>query len=336
MKEKEVNKEIFEIKNSEINISDLMAEIESNLKRRAIDKTEIERISKLKISAKTPAGHRPFDPSHTANLFEKGIAPPRFSNPKYWFIKGPLKWIIHKFTDFYSIVDKKLSENRIKAFYSVIYELILLRSRYEKLEKKFDELYNLVLNSEKEKDVYANGIFFENNELLADTFSKSNTLLAEMLSSTGKILILNPDKDNFLNLLRWKKINFEVVTDSPEQFDYIKKEITQNIQLVSSIPSLKDFKNYSSIILHSNVCLLSPKFLEKIILNIRNNAEPKTQILFRFSNHAIKSFSPFRETFPTCIELENVDSYFKELGFQNIQHHNVGADEYQVISFFVK
>ena len=81
----EKNKEIFEIQNSEINVAEIMREIESNLRQRSIDKSEIDRIAKLKLSSDSPAGHREFDPSLTANLFEKGIAPPKFSNPRYWF-----------------------------------------------------------------------------------------------------------------------------------------------------------------------------------------------------------------------------------------------------------
>lgn len=50
-----------------------MHEIESNLRQRSIDKSEIDRIAKLKLSSDSPAGHREFDPSLTANLFEKEL-----------------------------------------------------------------------------------------------------------------------------------------------------------------------------------------------------------------------------------------------------------------------
>ena len=171
----EHNKEVFEIQNSDINVPEIMREIEASLKKRSIDKNEIERIAKLKLSADSPAGHREFDPSLTANLFEKGIAPPKFTNPHLWFIRGPLKWAIVKFTEIYSLVDKKLSENRIKAFYSVLHELILLKNKHQRLENKFNELYKHVveLRTSSRSGFFQNE-YYDNNRPLVESFSKSN------------------------------------------------------------------------------------------------------------------------------------------------------------------
>jgi hypothetical protein len=55
-----------------------------------------------------------------ANAFEKGISPPKFTNPKLWFIRGPIKWVFVSLVNLYSFIDKKLSENRIRAFFSVL------------------------------------------------------------------------------------------------------------------------------------------------------------------------------------------------------------------------
>ncbi len=337
LKDIEVNQEVFEIKNSEIDVTSIMADIESNLKRRAIDKTEIERIKQLKISAETPVGHRPFDPSHVANLFEKGISPPRFSNPKYWFVKGPLKWAIHKFTDFYSLVDKKLSENRIKAFYSVVYELILLRTQYERLERKFNDLYKITLNSETENNNYQySSMFYNHDELLSEKFSNENVRIGNLISKESKTLILLPAADNFLNLLRWNKIDFHLITDKKQQLEYIQKQLTKNIEYVESIQSFTNFKNYKNILIHSNLCLLNPKTIERIIQNILEQADKNTQVLLQFSNHTLQTISPFRENFQTYIEVDHLETYLRNLGFINICKHSVEKEEMQLITFYTK
>jgi hypothetical protein len=332
----EHSKEIFEIQNSEINVSELMQEIESNLKQRLIDKTEIERIAKLKISADSPAGHREFDPSLTANLFEKGIAPPKFSNPRYWFIRGPLKWAIVKFTEIYSIVDKKLSENRIKAFYSVLHELILLKVKHSKLEKKVNELYNHIieLRTATRPNFFQNE-FYDNNKPLEECFRKSNLHILSLLKKEKATLVLLPDWENFLNLLKVNTIQFHVIVQNKIQFDYIHSQITNRITNISSIHSYTDFKNYSNIVLHCNACLLPAWVLENILLIFKMNADSSTQFFLRFSNSAINYHSPFQENYQTRIELEKLLNYLQEAGFKNVVSHFTEKEELNLITFSI-
>ncbi len=69
MSSKKEIKPIFEIQDSDINISEIMAEIESSLKKRNLDSNEISRITKLRLTPETPEGERQFDPASTAHSF---------------------------------------------------------------------------------------------------------------------------------------------------------------------------------------------------------------------------------------------------------------------------
>ena len=329
----EKNKEIFEIQNSEINVAEIMREIESNLRQRSIDKSEIDRIAKLKLSSDSPAGHREFDPSLTANLFEKGIAPPKFSNPRYWFIRGPLKWIIIKFTEFYSLVDKKLSENRIKAFYSVLHELILMKAKHQRLELKLAELYKHVVELRASYNPEFQNEFYDNNKLLSENFSKSNLRILSLLKNEKPTLVLLPDWENFLNLLKVNRIPFHTIVQSKSQFYYIEKQITSQVTLIETIQEFSQYKEYSNIILHCNACILPAWIMDKIILCVKENADKDTQIFIHYSNSAINSYSPFQENLRTRIDTDKIHSYLNDLGFKNIVSHCVDKDEMQLITF---
>ena len=332
----EHNKEVFEIQNSDINVPEIMAEIESSLQKRHIDKNEIERITKLKLSADSPAGHREFDPSLTANLFEKGIAPPKFTNPRLWFIRGPLKWAIVKFTDLYSLVDKKLSENRIKAFYSVLHELILLKTKNQRLENKFNELYKHVVELKtSSRPGFFQNEYYDNNRPLEESFNKSNLRILSFLKKDKPTLVLLPDWENFLNLLKVNRISFHVLVQNKIQFDYIKTQITNEVTNTNSIQNFLDYRNYSNLILHCNACLLPAWILESLLLSWKENADSGTNCFIRFSNFSLDFHSPFQENYLTRIDLEKLLSYLKELGFKNIISHSVEKDEMELISFIL-
>ncbi len=330
----EHNKEVFEIQNSDINVIEIMAEIESSLKNRSIDKKEIERIAKLKLSADSPAGHREFDPSLTANLFEKGIAPPKFTNPRLWFIRGPLKWAIVKFTEIYSLVDKKLSENRIKAFYSVLHELILLKTKNQRLENKYNELYRQIIELRvSARPSFFQNEYYDNNQPLAESFSKSNFRILSLLKKENPSLALLPDWENFLNLLKVNRISFHALVQNKIQFEYIKTQITKEVTNTNSIQAFKEYKNYSNLILHCNACLLPAWILENLLLSWMENAGSGTQCFIRFSNSSLDFHSPFQENYQTRIDLEKLLIHLKELGFKNIISHTVEKDEMELITF---
>jgi hypothetical protein len=311
-----------------------MSEIESSLSQRSIDKKEIERISKLKLSADSPAGHREFDPSFTAHLFEKGISPPKFSNPRYWFIRGPLKWIIVKFTELYSLVDKKLSENRIKAFYSLLHELILIKAKNQKLEHKFNELYKHVIELRTStRPSFFQNEYYDNNKPLEEGFSKSNLRILSLLKMEQPTLVLLPDWDHFLNLLKINNISYHAIVQNKNQFDYIHSQITNQITNIQLIQNFTDYKKYSNVILHCNASLLPAWILETLLINFSSYAEKNTVFFIRFSNSSLYCHSPFQENYQTRIELEILLSYLKDLGFKNVISHSIDRDEMNLITF---
>jgi hypothetical protein len=332
----EHNKEIFEIQNSDINVQEIMEEIESSLKKRSIDKSEIERIVKLKLSSDSPAGHREFDPSLTANLFEKGIAPPKFTNPRLWFIRGPLKWAIVKFTEIYSLVDKKLSENRIKAFYSVLHELILLKTKHQRLENKFNELYKHVVELKtSSRPGFFQNEYYDNNRPLTESFSKSNSRILALLKKEKPTLVLLPDWENFLNLLKVNRFSFHVLVQNKIQFEYITTQISNQATHINSIQTFTDYKNYSNLVLQCNACLLPAWILENLLLSWKENADSGTQCFIRFSNSSLDFHSPFQENYQTRIDLKKLLPYLKELSFKNIISHSVEKEEMELITFIL-
>ncbi len=145
--EKSPHEPFFQIHDPEINVEEIMEDIESKLKSRDISKEDVERISKLRLSPFSKNSLREFDASLSANLFEKGISPPKFTNPKLWFFKGPLRWMLSKFVDFYALVDKKLSENRVRAFFQLLHEVVILKKRQDLLGQKLDEFYQEYSNN---------------------------------------------------------------------------------------------------------------------------------------------------------------------------------------------
>ncbi|PKA03348.1 LIC_10202 family protein, partial [Leptospira ellisii] len=55
--------ELFEIRDSRINVREIMEEIESKLKKNPSTKEEIDKLTHWKFSPPGPEGYRDFDPS---------------------------------------------------------------------------------------------------------------------------------------------------------------------------------------------------------------------------------------------------------------------------------
>lgn len=325
---------IFEVQDSEINVAELMAEIETNLRRRNLDIDEINKISKLKLNTEIPQNYRDFDPSETAHFFEKGISPPGFTNPIFRYVRGPIRWLFVKFIEGYSLFDKKVSENRIKAFFSVVYELVLLRKKHETLEKKYLELYrdfneikSLLFSNSKQV------LFYSPNSPLERPQDKNNSRLLDLITINEKTLILFPEYDNFLQLLQLKQIPYKAIVHIKKDYEYFKTNLTDNIDLFENIQDYDNFFEYKNIIFFSNICKLPGWLIEKLIFSIRKNSEPDTKIILRYSNSSLTFHSPFQENLPTRISPELLFHFLKETGFKNIIRHTVDDGDLSLVSF---
>lgn len=311
-----------------------MEEIERNLTKRTISKEEIDRIAKLKFTPNSPEGYREFDPSETANLFEKGISPPKFTNPSLWFVKGPLKWLIVQFVKLYSIFDKKVSQNRIHAFYSVVHELILLKKSQRFLSERFDQLYkeHTYLKSQQALNITKN-VYVNRNSVEIQFIQKSDSRILDLVDKKSSGLILYPEWNGLLTQLKTKFVSLSLLLEDKFQEKDIDKSTVDRIFLVESIPDFLEYQNYSFILFQSNVCFLPPYLLEKILMNIYENANPKTQIFLRYSNTSIDVYSPFQRNHLTHIDKSLLLPYLKDIGFQNIIVHQTDLDEFKLLSF---
>ena len=325
---------IFEIQDSDINVSELMSEIESNLRRRNIDPADIEKIARIKLTPEVPISKREFDPSETAHNFEKGISPPGFTNPIFKYIRGPLRYLLIKFIEAYSLFDKKVSENRIRAFFSVVYELVVLRKKYETLERKFFEFYrehndlkSIVLGKRDDNS------YFNPFNPLDDTISKSNDRIINLINSGENTLILLPEYDTLLQKLQLKQVPFNAILRHAKDYDYFKKNISSKVELIERLENFQNFSGYKNIILSVNACKLPGWLLEKFIFSLIRLSDTDSRIFFRYSNSSLTYHSPFQENYQTRISNELFFHFLKETGFKNIVRHTVDDGELSLITF---
>lgn len=255
-----------------------------------------------------------FDPSFVASQFEKGISPPKFTNPKLWFIKGPLKTILIKFVEFYAIVDKKLSENRIKAFYSVLFELIKSKKRILRLEKKIEEIY-FELNELKKTTSLEPLNFFEFVKPYQTYFTESITLRIDQISKSKKILIIYPNLDERINYFQIKEFNFTILTNLNSE---LFKKATSKI-LKSTILDFKEYKNFDFFYSNYNLSLEESENLFSFFHHIFKNTNNGSDFLFSYQNQISSLNSPFQKLTKTQIDDDKIKIFLSEIGFQNIQ-----------------
>jgi hypothetical protein len=322
--DKNVN-QIFEINDSDINIKEIMYEIESRLKDRSISRNEIDKIVAYGQDIHSEIRYREFDPSFIAYQFETGISTPKFTNPKFWFIKGPIRKVITFFVEIYSAIEKRLSTNRVKAFYSVVYELMILRSRIEKLEKEIERLKLTPVPLETVDDATIE-LSRKNTEL----FLESDRQILSNLNPTDFVLVLCPISIEFTDKLNThtkmsKIISYESVINKYTQpiKPKTKRNKTQEIEL----------QQFTKIIIHQNLCTISHKVLEKLFLEIKREATPGTKVLARLSNYSVGQDTPFKEVYKTSIEIDSLYTYLRTLGFYNIVLQKIPSD-YSVLSCY--
>ena len=325
---------LIEIHDTEINSVELVKEIEEKLFRRQIDLQEIERIAKLDTSPASPLGNRKFDPLETSHLFDKGIAPPKFTNPVFRYIPGPVRWMISKFIDGYSLFDKKVSENRIRAFYSAVYEIVLLRKKLNEMDRK---LSDLIQNYSELKAgvIYDHSlpVNFDPTRPYDAELSESGRRIVSLIESQKKTLIIHPDNDSLsLQIIR-KCPDTDILLRDIRQEEFFRQNITSRIKCIEHIHEFEDYSEYQIIILAFNASRYSGWINERVLFKIFQKASSGSVIFFRFSNSAQNFYSPFQENFPTRIQQEILINYLHELGFRTVSRHNVSEEESELITF---
>ncbi|EKR75078.1 LIC_10202 family protein [Leptospira noguchii] len=326
--------ELFEIRDSRINVREIMEEIESKLKKNPSTKEDIEKLTHWKFSPPSPEGYRDFDPSEIAHLFEKGISPPKFTNPKLRFVKGPLKWLLIRFAEFYSFLDKKLSENRTRAFYSVLHELILIRSENQNLKRKMESFYSEFLewNQAIGKEVRPEFLWANENIYSEDSIQESENFLLESVDPSEKVLVLSPGWGKILKQLLKLGAKFDSISWNKSCAEFIKNSITTSIQLEEPGEVPKSCSEYSKIIISENLSIHPHWLIEKTLKNLSLKVLPGTEIRFRFSNENSNYPSPFLPLRLTRVQEPLIRDYLKQLGFRNIIEKK-SEDGFTVLSF---
>lgn len=309
---------IFEIRNSNVNILQILKEIESQLPKKEVDLKDIQRISELNSDKLQAKRFRFFDPAHTAYLFEKGINPPKFSNPKFWFIKGPIRWLVYKLIDLYSLFDKKVSENRTKAFYNLVHEVMLLKQKQESFEEKFYELLQdyVTLKSRITKESSSN-LQEIKNFYINPIQERIETTLFEKVKENKpeKILLLFPISFHLVKTLEFSNIPFIAITNESENYEFLKTNYTQNILFLENVFNWDKIQEFNHIIIGQNLSNFPSWNLQELFLQLQKHTSNKTQIYTWYKNSTISSTNPFQENFPTRIVFELLDEYFEKINF---------------------
>lgn len=295
---------------------------------KSVTKEEIDRIQNLDLSTDFSELKKEFDPSFIASQFEKGINPPKFTNPKLWFIKGPLRTLISKFVEFYAIIDKKLSENRIKAFYSVLFELIKSKKRISRLEKKLEEIY-IELNELKKTKHQAETSFYDYLKPYQTDFSKSITNRIEKISKDKKILFIYPKLNEELNYFQIKEFDFSILTNShPEIFQKATNKIFQ-----SDLLNFQNYADFDFFYSSYNLCLEETEILFSFFHLLFKQTNSTSEFLFSYKNQISSLNSPFEKYSKSKIEDEKLKTFLSGIGFKNI-NIEVDFDETRILSFY--
>jgi hypothetical protein len=328
--EKSPHEPFFQIHDPEINVEEIMEDIESKLKSRDISKEDVERISKLRLSPFSKNSVREFDASLSANLFEKGISPPKFTNPKLWFFKGPLRWMLSKFVDFYALVDKKLSENRVRAFFQLLHEVVILKKRQDLLGQKLDEFYQEYSNN---KYIAAKGLHqstvYSPLSIRVDFesgYPPESEDLINLIKDCQPILILYPANLGFLEFCNNYLLKYRVVTPYPEDVNLIKRTITEFVTTQERISP------NNSVLFHANACLFPSGFWEGTLRQWRS-IEQETKFFIRYRDRSNYNLSPFTDNLPLQIDSNQLVEYLRKLGFKNVTIHPINSYGWINISF---
>ncbi|EOQ96305.1 hypothetical protein LEP1GSC195_3526 [Leptospira wolbachii serovar Codice str. CDC] len=315
-----------EVRDPQLNVSELMQEIESKI---PLDPSQVANwleLTKLSYKPESPQGFRKFDPAGTAHLFEKGISGPKFSNPKFWFIKGPIKYILTRLISVYGLIDKKLSENRIRAFFSVLHELVRLGKRIEQIENRFDGFYRDHL-LQTSSSALPNFGWAANSYFIDAGSNPAWKVALEDISITKEITVLFPEWGDILKQLSIMKIPFQCITSDENEFRFIQKKITATIQLETKLFPLKQIlKNSTDILVYLPLNRFPSFWIEKIFAEISNSLPNGKHLYFSVLIKPNDSNRPFSDLQASEINLDKLPNYLETLGFKQVRDLSTTED----------
>lgn len=315
-----------EIRDPQINVQEIVESLESKIPLDPNHQIHWSELTKISYKPESPLGFRKFDPAGTAHLFEKGISSPKFSNPKFWYIRGPIKFIINRIISVYSQIDKKLSENRIRAFFSVLHELVRLGKRMELIERRFDGFYrDHLLNSNQTKSP---NFSWATKSFFVDAGINPNwNLTVDDLKSSKQVLILFPEWGEILKQLSIQKIPFQSITSNSDQYQLIKSKISHNIHYLESIFPLSQLKMQNfDVLVYLPLNRFPTYFIERIFAEISYLLNKGNHLYFSVSIQPEFNNRPFRDVQISEINLELLPNYLNTLGFNSLRDLSVTED----------
>lgn len=325
----------LEVRDPQLNISEIVNEIEAKIPKNPSAKVELSELTKISYRPESPEGFRKFDPAGTAHLFEKGITTPKFTNPKFWFIKGPIKFIISRIISVYSLVDKKLSENRIRAFFSVLHELVRLSKRMSQLEKRFDGFYRDHLLVSQPNN-FNEGFGWSTSEYFVDSgIDEDWSEAIADLQNSKFVSVLFPDWGEFLKQLSFKKIPFISYTSNANQWDLIHKKITSEIKKIESIFPIKYYlKPNSDVVIYVPLNRFPTIFLEKLFSELSDSIQTGSHLYFCIQEYEVSHNHPFVDIQVSKVDTKILPDYLRRLGFE--KERNLSSTHSKVILKYTK
>ncbi|TGM72306.1 hypothetical protein EHR01_13635 [Leptospira mtsangambouensis] len=314
-----------EVRDPQLNVSELVQKIESKIPLDPGQTPNWKELTKISYKPESPQGFRKFDPAGTAHLFEKGISSPKFSNPKFWFIKGPIKYIVIRLISVYGLIDKKLSENRIRAFFSVLHELVRLGRRIEQIENRFDGFYrdHLLNDSSEELPNFGWAV----NSYFIDAGSNPTWKVAlEDISKTKGITVLFPEWGDILKQLSILKVPFQCFTSHESEFQFIQSRITATVQLEKKLFPLNQILKKTDVLVYLPLNRFPSFWIEKIFAEISNSLSSGNHLYFSVSTKPSETNRPFRDLQVSEIDLERLPSYLEALGFNQVRDLSTTED----------
>ncbi|XDD46282.1 hypothetical protein AB3N60_16485 [Leptospira sp. WS39.C2] len=315
-----------EIRDPQLNVQEIVESLESKIPLDPNEQSHWTELTKISYKPESPLGFRKFDPAGTAHLFEKGISSPKFSNPKFWFIRGPIKFIIHRLISLYSQIDKKLSENRIRAFFSVLHELVRLGKRLEQIERRFDGFYrDHLLNSNQNNS--PNFSWATNSYFIDSGINNNWNLTINDLKESKQVLVLFPEWGEILKQLSISKIPFQSLTTDQNEFQFIKSKISHNIHYLENLFPLSQFKIQNfDLVIYLPLNRFPSHILERIFAEISFLQNKGNHLYFSVTIQPEYNNRPFRDIQVSEINLEQLPNYLNSLGFGSSRDLSVSDD----------
>ena len=304
---------MFEIHDSGVDVAGIMEEITSELDKISVEKSELEKIARLSFTPPSPAGLGKFDPLGTASLFEKGISPPGFTNPRFRFIKGPFKWLVLKLVNLYGMVDRKLSENRTRAFYNIVHEIIMLNNRMDVLNERIESVYEKLDSVLKKDSSDISGYYLPGNFFLRAKNSHDDDIVSKL--KKVKTLVLLPGRGEFLDELKKKGIPFGSMVADKTSLEYIRKNFDSSARLADSA-GFREWKNYRQIVVYRKMDSFSSIELENLFGLIKKYCSGGTVVFMNYA--AAKNNLPFEDNQQLTVRPELLKTYLRERGFTGI------------------